>query len=240
MLAHPDTGVFLHSAVKQVKNKNNKEASMYRLLSLILLMAGLSSQLAAAGHCNFPGQDIKPGIVKIVGDNAVGSGVVISTNRVLTAAHVIEGMKKIDVVINGQAAPAGVVSRNLQTDLALLEVATRDIKPIKLRSGQLAGNAPVWTMGYPFGKRLKTGTGHYRKVFNGAIYTSAPVNFGQSGGGLVSCENGEHVLSGIIRAFGAEYRNGKLVRRDDISVASRTQDIRLFVNASGQLASLTK
>jgi S1-C subfamily serine protease len=213
---------------------------MFRKIFILTLLFGIYPGAIAADQCSSPGHAVKPGIVKILGDNAIGSGVVISNGHVLTAAHVIEGMQDISVMIRGKATAARVISRDKRIDLALLEVSTGDITPLSVRRSQLKANAPVWTLGYPFGKRLKTGTGVYRRIHNGVIYTSAPVNFGQSGGGLISCENGRHVLSGIIKAFGADYRDGKLVRRNDVSVATRTRDLKSFVTTSQQLASLTR
>lgn len=196
------------------------------------LLALLVPVTAHAGGCRAPDHRIKSGIVKIKGDSIAGSGVVIAPGLVLTAAHVIEGVDDIDVVVQRRAREARVVSRDRRIDLALLAVDTRDIKPLPLRNRPLSEQSTVWALGYAFGKRLKSGRGRFRTEANRLIYTSAPVNFGQSGGGLLSCENGRLVLTGIIRAFGAEKKNGKLVRRDDISVATRPDDTRQFISTA--------
>jgi hypothetical protein len=44
----------------------------------------------------------------------------------------------------------------------------------------------------------------------------------------------------MIKAFGAIMKNGKLERRDDFSVAARSQDIRRFVASNQQLAGARK
>ncbi len=196
------------------------------------LLAAISLAFPAfAADCPAPDRRLKTGIVKIVGKGAVGSGVVIAPGMVLTAAHVLEGMAEVDVAIGRKRRDARIVSRNHRIDLALLAVDTTGTTPLPLRRSPLDEKAPVWAVGYAFGKRLKTGQGRFRTEANRLLYTSAPVDFGQSGGGLLSCENGRLVLTGIIRAFGAEKRGGKLVRRNDISVATRTSDTRSFVNA---------
>ncbi len=187
---------------------------------------------AHADDCRGPDSQIKSGIVKVKGDSAAGSGVVIAPGLVLTAAHVIEGMDDIDVVVQREAHDAKVISSDRRIDLALLSVDTRNIKPLPLRHRPLSKQSTVWALGYAFGKHLQSGRGKYRTEANRLIYTSAPVNFGQSGGGLLSCENGHLVLTGIIRAFGAEKKNGKLVRRDDISVATRPDDTRQFISSA--------
>ncbi len=214
----------------QVANNNNKAVMFLRLLWLI--SAAILVSPASANDCRAPDSSINAGIVKIIGEGAVGSGVVVAPGMVLTAAHVIEGMDDVDVTVGRKRRDARVISRNPRIDLALLAVDTGSIKPLPLRHSPLDEKASVWAVGYAFGKRLKTGRGEFRAEANRLLYTSAPVNFGQSGGGLLSCENGRLVLTGIIRAFGAEKRHGKLVRRNDFSVATRTNDTRLFVKTN--------
>ncbi len=204
----------------------------------ILLLAALASPATANAQCRTPDTQTKAGIVKIEGETTAGSGVVVAPGMVLTAAHVVEGMDTIEVVVRQRPRPAHLIARDTTIDLALLAVDTDGIAPLPLRRSALDTKTPVWAIGYAFGKRLKTGKGKFRTLANRLIYTSAPVNFGQSGGGLLSCENGRHVLTGIIRAFGAEKKGGKLVRRDDVSVATRTDDTRLFIDSSRMYVSL--
>lgn len=205
---------------------------------LALLMTVLLFPATIAAQCSAPDSRTKSGIVKIEGDASAGSGVVVAPGLVLTAAHVVAGMDRIDVVVQRRTRGAQLISRDTSIDLALLAVDTSGLEPLQWRRSALDETTPVWAVGYAFGKRLKTGKGKFRTVANRLIYTSAPVNFGQSGGGLLSCENGQHVLTGIIRAFGATKKNGKLVRRNDISVATRTDDSRLFVDSNRMYVSL--
>ncbi len=204
----------------------------------ILIVVALSSPVIATAQCSPPDRQTKAGIVKIEGETTAGSGVVVAPGLVLTAAHVVEGMDTIDVIVQQRPRPAHLIARDTTIDLALLAVDTDGIAPLPLRRSALDTKTPVWAIGYAFGKRLKTGKGKFRAVANRLIYTSAPVNFGQSGGGLLSCENGQHVLTGIIRAFGAEKKGGKLIRRNDVSVATRTDDTRLFIDSNRIYASL--
>jgi putative serine protease PepD len=59
---------------------------------------------------------------------AVGSGVVLQSDRVMTAAHLLAGATKVDIVTpNGVQMDAKVVGVDAQTDLALLDVTGGDL-----------------------------------------------------------------------------------------------------------------
>ena len=47
----------------------------------------------------------------------------------------------------------------------------------------------------------------FKRAREGALHTSAPIDSGQSGGGLLACERGAYRLLGMLRGYGA-YRNG--------------------------------
>ncbi len=58
----------------------------------------------------------------------VGSGVVVQSDRVMTAAHLLAGTTKVDIVTpEGVNVPARVIGADAQTDLALLEVKDGDL-----------------------------------------------------------------------------------------------------------------
>lgn len=209
--------------------------SRFTLLLLCMLAAGSSSY---ASSCGQPDATVQKSIVKVISDRSNGSGVVISRGLVLTASHVLDDIDDIKIAIGQRTRPAHLLSRDSSIDLALLSVDTGEIKPLQIRRTPLRRTEPVWALGYALGKQLKSGAGAFRTETNGLLYTSAPVNFGQSGGGMLSCENGHHVLAGIIRAFGAKKKGDRLVRRDDISVATRTEDTRFFIETAGKMASL--
>jgi S1-C subfamily serine protease len=62
-------------------------------------------------------------------DGPVGGGVVVSSDRVVTAAHNIMGADALTVVTTaGEEIPAKVVGSDAQTDLALLSVSGSDLK----------------------------------------------------------------------------------------------------------------
>ncbi|HHJ21206.1 MAG TPA: hypothetical protein ENJ84_15485 [Gammaproteobacteria bacterium] len=213
---------------------------MKRTLLLFIILVFYTSSAFSSARCTSPDPQTKAGIVLIDGGESVGSGVVVAHNQILTAAHVIKGMDTIYVQVNGALVPAHVLSEDSTKDLALLRADTGETVPLVLSHDKLERNDDVWAMGYPFGESLVSASGRYRGTWDNAIYTSASVNFGQSGGGLISCERGKPVLAGMVRAFGAVKKNGKLVRRDDISVAVRIETIKQFLVTSRQVASVFK
>ncbi len=207
-------------------------------LALVALLFSSVPVAAIGSSCGQPNQTTRKSIVRVEGGNTVGSGVVIAPNRILTAAHVIKEMDTVFVKINGKSLEANVVSVEKQVDLALLLAPTDDIKPLQLLQGSPQIKDNVWAMGYALGNALVATAGKYKGSYDKKLYTSASVNYGQSGGGLVTCRKGKHVLAGIIKAFGAVMKNGKLERRDDFSVAARSQDIRRFVASNQQIAGI--
>jgi S1-C subfamily serine protease len=205
-------------------------------ITLIAFLFTNTTIFAADELCGNPNQITRNSIVRVEGGNTVGSGVVIGKNHILTAAHVVKNLDEIFVSINGRHNEATMISMQPDLDLALLRVPTGDTAPLKLLKGSPELKDNVWAMGYALGNALVATMGQYKGTYDKKLYTSASVNYGQSGGGLVTCYKGQHVLAGMIKAFGAIMKNGKLERRDDFSVAARSQDIRRFVASNQQLA----
>ena len=207
-------------------------------LALVALLFSSVPIAAIGSSCGQPNQTIRQSIVRVEGGNTIGSGIVIGPNRILTAAHVIKDMDKIFVRVGGKLLEAEVVSVQEPFDLALLLTPTGNIKPLPLLKGSPQLKDDVWAMGYALGNALVATAGKYKGSHDKKFYTSASVNYGQSGGGLVTCSKGKHVLAGMIKAFGAVMIDGKLERRDDFSVAARSQDIRRFVASNQQIAGM--
>ena len=152
----------------------------------------------------------------IVRQRAIGSGVVVDANGyVITNAHVVEGARRIRVVLPvplGEGAtlePEGkrrilearLVGIHQETDLALLKVAAKDLPVLSLetstrvRQGQL-----VFAVGSPEGLQNTITMGVVSSVARqpdpnkGMVYiqTDAPINPGNSGGPLVDVDG--HVV----------------------------------------------
>ena len=162
-----------------------------------------------------------PGVVTVIslfdesGDDAgdgegVGSGFVLSSRgEVVTNAHVItsgegaDSRPASDVYVefaDSNKVPARVIGRDLDADVALLEVdpAGLSLRPLPLgRSAAIRVGEPVAAIGSPFGERQSLSVGVVSAVdrsirsltafdIPGAIQTDAAVNPGNSGGPLVN------------------------------------------------------
>lgn len=152
----------------------------------------------------------------IARQRAIGSGVVVDSNGyVMTNAHVVEGARRIRVVLPvplGEGAtlePEGkrrileakLVGVHPETDLALLKVSTQGLPALPLetslrvRQGQL-----VFAVGSPEGLQNTITMGVISSVARqpdpnkGMVYiqTDAPINPGNSGGPLVDMDG--HVV----------------------------------------------
>jgi S1-C subfamily serine protease len=136
------------------------------------------------------------------GNEQTGSGFVIDDEgRVLTNAHVVAGATDVRVVLSEQRTlQATVIGRDLDTDLALLEVRAPDgvkLHPLELGDSDQVqvGDATV-AIGNPFGldRTLTTGvvsalqrrlTARSGFTIEDVIQTDAALNPGNSGGPLI-------------------------------------------------------
>ncbi|MGV6857457.1 MAG: trypsin-like peptidase domain-containing protein [bacterium] len=201
-----------------------------------LLAGGIITAAHADLQCAPPSDQAMSAVVRIVGDGVEGSGVVIDRNRVLTAAHVIEGLDHIQTVRSGLSRSANVIAVSPEKDLALLLVDTGKQKPLRLSNENMLPLSPVWAVGYPLGGPEVATSGKITAYENADVQTTASVDHGQSGGGLVGCEEGQHVLAGMVRAFGAMEKGGELVRLSNYSVSVHSEEIRDFVIQSSRSA----
>jgi putative serine protease PepD len=146
---------------------------------------------------------------------ASGSGVVYDDQHIITNNHVVEGASAVQVVLSdGRVYQADVVGTDPITDVAVISVATPDLKPITLGStSELTIGAPAIAVGSPLGLEggpsLSVGviSALGREVqttpeviLYGMIQTDAPITNGSSGGALV---DGKGDLIGITTAVGA-------------------------------------
>jgi hypothetical protein len=197
-------------------------------ISLAVLGAGL----AQAEYCEVPPDQVLSSIVRIEGENTEGSGIVVAPARVLTAAHVVMNISNPMVRINGVQRPATVMFVNQSKDFALLEVSTGGRYVIPLRQMPLEEADTVWAVGFPLGGEQVVNQGEYEGLIeDGTLHTTASVDHGQSGGGLISCEQGRHVLAGMTTGFGAIRAGGEVIRLDDYSVSLSSMDIAPLMQA---------
>jgi len=151
---------------------------------------------------------------------------------VLTAAHVLEDYYDTVAVINNEMYQASVLLVDKEADIALLSVSTENLYPIPLSKYDLYERQAVWAVGYPRAQNLHTTTGNFVAEKAEAIHTSAGIDSGESGGGLLSCEHGEFVLAGMLRGYGAYQTDHGLVRLEDYSISVAARDIKFTLDLS--------
>ncbi len=203
-------------------------------LSVAVILGAMSSLPlnVMAEQCGWPQQDALASVVRVTSDDGShASGVVVGINRVLTAAHAIDEHYQSYVLIGDNRNAATLTLIDRAKDLAILQVETGKIEPIKLGAADLNSSAKVWAVGFPRAESKTTSTGSFkvRAAVDGALHTTAPIDSGQSGGGLISCEQGKHVLAGMLRGFAAYVNGDSYVKIKNHSVSVATADIRSFI-----------
>jgi serine protease DegS len=132
--------------------------------------------------------------------NSLGSGVIARADGyILTNAHVIAGADEILVAFSdGGAAKASIVGIDPETDLAVIKVDARNLRPVLLGSSDSARVGDVvLAIGNPFGIgqavskgiiSAKGRTGISSSPYEDFIQTDAAINPGSSGGALIDAE----------------------------------------------------
>lgn len=200
---------------------------------IALLAALLIAPAAQAENCGWPEQDALASVVRVTSeDGSHASGVVVGPNRVLTAAHAIDQAYQSYIRIEETLYPAFVASIDRARDLAILEVSSLNVEPIKIGDSDLSNSAKVWAVGFPRAESKTTSSGSFKikAATDGALHTTAPIDSGQSGGGLITCEHGRHVLAGMLRGFAAYVNGDEYVKIKNHSVSVASADIRDFIN----------
>ncbi len=205
----------------------------------LLLFLLLGSQTAlATDDCTTPGHDVLRSIVRIAGDDGSnGSGVVIGKDRVLTAAHVLDEAKTAYIGYDGSYKEAQLLLVDEENDLALLEAPTRDLPVLPIGTREMAVEAKVWAIGYPRAGALTMTPGILENDDGATLHTTAEIDSGDSGGGLIACEEGRHVLAGMLRGYGAIKRGEEYVKIANYSASVAARNISEFILISRILAS---
>ena len=108
----------------------------------------------------------------------------------------------------------------------------RVYSPIPLSVYDLYAEQEVWAAGYPRAQPLHTTSGYFVSKKAEALHTSAGIDSGESGGGLLSCENGEFVLAGMLRGYGAYRTDQGLVRLEHYSISVPASEIQFTLDLS--------
>ena len=152
-------------------------------------------------------------------ESALGSGVIVdSAGHIITNNHVIANAETINVgLADNRVAPATVVGRDPDTDLALLSIKLKDLPVMPLgRSDEIQVGDVVLAIGDPLGLSqtvthgIVSATGRQQlgvATFENFIQTDAAINAGNSGGALI---NARGELIGINTAVLNKSNSGNL------------------------------
>ncbi|MBM4349964.1 MAG: tetratricopeptide repeat protein [Deltaproteobacteria bacterium] len=181
--------------------------SVIRLIGVVFIL----SILPVSGHALTPGQvfdKVKDTVVVVKTLDAQGklksqgSGVLISSGRVATNCHVIEGGASYQVGRGKELVSATLYAEDGEKDICLLDTKGITGKPVEL--GKAAGlkvGDPVYALGAPQGLELSLSDGIVAQLRGGPpplIQTTAAISPGSSGGGLF---DGEGRLVGLTTLY---------------------------------------
>ncbi|MBG0566953.1 S1C family serine protease [Actinoplanes aureus] len=165
-------------------------------------------------------ESVLPSVVTVRVTGAIGSGFVVSTDgHVITNDHVIEDADDTLAVSfrDGSTAPARVVGRDPESDIAVIKVAKSGLTPVDLGdSDAIAVGDPVLAFGSPLAlvntvtqgivsaldRTIEAGDPGGTTRYYAAIQTDAAVNQGNSGGPLVNASGQVIGVNSVIRSVG--------------------------------------
>ncbi len=163
----------------------------------LLLALALGCLSATPGHAEFDRAtllDLSASVLKIEalraqGGFAVGSGVVVAAERIVTNCHVTRDALAVNVMRGGVRWPATLQHSDIDRDLCLLQVPGLKASAVTLgRADQLKPGQPVTALGFTGGLGLQNSTGEVLAVHrfdgSGVIQSSNWFSSGASGGGL--------------------------------------------------------
>jgi serine protease Do len=131
--------------------------------------------------------------------SALGSGFIIRADGlIVTNRHVIEGARTVRVKLaDGRESPAQVIGADATTDIALLRVSAGGLPALRLESSdKISVGDPVIVIGNPFGLGQTVTAGILsarartleQDPYIDFLQTDAAINFGNSGGPLLSTD----------------------------------------------------
>jgi serine protease Do len=163
----------------------------------LLLALALGCLATTPGHAEFDRAnllDLSASVLKIEalraqGGFAVGSGVVVAAEKIVTNCHVTRDALTINVMRGGVRWPAAMQHSDIDHDLCLLQVPGLMARAVRLgRADQLKPGQPVTALGYTGGLGLQNSAGEvlalHRLDGSGVIQSSNWFSSGASGGGL--------------------------------------------------------
>ncbi len=141
-----------------------------------------------------------PSVVGIGQRWGVGSGIVLAEGRVLTNAHNVRGDRVVVTFADGHTADGSVAGRDIDGDLAIIDVATGAAPALPWPSGVAADiGTPVFALSNPGGRGLRVTSGFVSGVertfrgprgrrIAGSLEHTAALLPGSSGGPVLDAE----------------------------------------------------
>ena len=135
-----------------------------------------------------------PSVVGIGQRWGVGSGVVFGEGKVLTNAHNVRGDQVTVTFADGRTAEGTVAGHDIDADLAVIDVDTRDAPALPWADGTAPGvGTPVFALSNPGGRGLRVTFGFVSGIertfrgprgrrISGSLEHTAPLLPGSSGG----------------------------------------------------------
>lgn len=178
------------------------------------------AKLPSIGDLDTAVQKDRASVVKIAGPGcggiSEGSGFVASAGLVITNAHVVAGVKNIDVLDGSGKHSASVIWFDPNLDIAVLKTSKLDGQPLSMLGNVAANNTPAAVLGYPGGGDftanpatiLEAFKARGRNIYNQGetereVYSiKADVKPGNSGGPLVDKDGN---VIGIVFAESTSY-----------------------------------
>ena len=130
---------------------------------------------------------------RVQGGFALGSGVAVASDKVVTNCHVTHDARAIHVLRGGLRFAASAQASDIEHDICLLDVPGLDAAAVPLGSGAtLSVGQPLSALGYTGGLGLQNSPGEVLALhrFEGGhvIQTSSFFTSGASGGGLFDAD----------------------------------------------------
>ncbi len=185
------------------EHRNEGKKIKMKILSVIKVVGAVYflAILPVPGHALTPGQvfdKVKDAVVvvKALDDQGAvkgqGSGVLLSSGKVATNCHVVEGGVSYQVGRGKQLVPATLYAEDGDKDICLLDAKGIEGKPAQLgKATDLKVGDPVYAVGAPQGLELSLSDGivaQLRGEPSPLIQTTAAISSGSSGGGLFDKE----------------------------------------------------
>ena len=195
---------------------------------LLLLMLPFAT-IVRSQECNL---SMHNSIVRIVlSPTSSASGVVIAPDRVLTVLHGLPLNQQIEIHFESHEALATLIASHHGYDLALLQVPTGSTPVIEIATQKLQKGDFVTAVGFPGTNNRDVATGSVIKHGLTSLLSSASIEFGSSGGGLLVCNEGSLQLSGVLQSFVARLESGGLTNTG-LSKSIPAYAIRQFLDDS--------